>query len=133
VLDRARNGVFSLAAMPAYSSNHQQAGGRANFAEYFTADDEWIVFRRQLRGSIVFGTHNLVSDASFNEFHLILCRNVLIYFQRELQERVHQLFCESLVPLGYLGLGRSETVRFTACRDRYTTIDARERLFRKIR
>jgi chemotaxis protein methyltransferase CheR len=81
----------------------------------------------------VFGTHNLVSDASFNEFHLILCRNVMIYFTRELQARVHRLFHESLITFGYLGLGRSEAVRFTEFKDSYETLDPKERVFRKIK
>ena len=133
VLERARAGVFPLSAMQEYSRNYQLAGGRAPFADYFTADSESVVFRRHLRDQVVFGTHNLVSDASFNEFHLILCRNVMIYFRRELQERVHKLFHDSLVTFGYLGLGRSEAVRFTAYRDCYDPLDAKERVFKKIR
>ncbi|ATC66246.1 chemotaxis protein CheR [Nibricoccus aquaticus] len=133
VLERARAGVFPLAAMQEYSRNYQLAGGRVPFSDYFTADTESVIFRRHLRDNVVFGTHNLVSDASFNEFHLILCRNVMIYFQRELQERVHALFHDSLVTFGFLGLGRSEAVRFTAYRDCYDTIDAKERVFRKIK
>ncbi len=133
VLARARDGVFPLAAMQDYSRNYQLAGGRASLADYFTADSEWVVFRRSLRNSVVFGVHNLVSDASFNEFHLILCRNVLIYFRRELQDKVHGLFHSSLGQFGYLGLGRSEAVRFSSYHDCYEAIDARERVFRKIR
>ncbi len=133
VLDRARAGVFPLSAMQEYSRNYQLAGGRGPFADYFTADSESVVFRRQLRDNVVFGTHNLVSDASFNEFHVILCRNVMIYFRRELQERVHGLFHESLVTFGFLGLGRSEAVRFSAYKDCYDTVDAKERVFRKIK
>jgi chemotaxis protein methyltransferase CheR len=132
-LERARAGVFPLSAMQDYSRNYHLAGGKAPFLDYFTADAESAVFLRQLRDNVVFGTHNLVSDASFNEFHVILCRNVMIYFQRELQERVHRLFYDSLVTLGYLGLGRSEAVRFTTLASSYEAIDARERIFRKIR
>ena len=133
VLERARAGVFPLAAMQDYTKNYQLAGGMSSLSDYFTADSESVVFRRQLCENVVFGTHNLVSEASFNEFQAILCRNVMIYFQRELQERAHQLFHESLVTFGYLGLGRSETVRFTKFADAYEPVDARERLFRKIR
>lgn len=133
ILARARDGIFPLAAMQEYSRNYQLAGGRAAFSDYYTADTEWVVFRRELRNNVVFGVHNLVSDASFNEFHLILCRNVLIYFRRELQDRVHGLFYHSLGMFGYLGLGRSEAVRFTSWNDHYEAIEARERLFRKIR
>lgn len=133
VLERARAGVFPLAAMQEYSRNYQLAGGKLPFSDYFTADSEWVVFQRRLKDNVVFGTHNLVSDASFNEFHVILCRNVMIYFRRELQERVHQLFYDSLVTYGYLGLGKSETIRFTAHAGSYEVMDARERLFRKIK
>ena len=133
VVDRARAGVFPLAAMQDYSKNYLAAGGLAPFSDYYRADSEWVLFRPQLRDRVVFGTHNLVSDASFNEFHLILCRNVLIYFQRGLQERVHRLFHDSLVTFGYLGLGRSEAIRFTGVRDSYEVLNARERLFRKIK
>lgn len=133
VLDRARAGIFPLAAMQEYSSNYQASGGKVPFSDYFTADTESVIFRRQLRDNVVFGTHNLVSDASFNEFHVILCRNVMIYFRRELQERVHKLFYDSLVTYGYLGLGRSEAVRFTAQAQAYEPLSGRERLFRKIK
>jgi chemotaxis protein methyltransferase CheR len=133
VLDRARAGIFPLSVMQEYSRNYQMAGGKRPFSDYFVADSEWVVFSRQLRENVVFGTHNLASDASFNEFHLILCRNVLIYFRRELQARVHGLFHESLVTFGYLGLGRSETLRFTPYHDCYDVVNGRERLFRKIK
>lgn len=133
VLEKARAGVFPLSVMQEYSRNYQLAGGTTSFSEYFTADSESVVFRRQLRENVVFGTHNLASETTFNEFQVILCRNVMIYFARELQERVHQLFHDSLVTFGYLGLGRSETVRFTRIADCYEAVDARERLFRKVR
>ncbi len=133
VLSRARDGVYPLSQMKAYSRNYQLAGGRMPFSDYFTADSEWVVFRKHLRENVVFGTHNLVSDASFNEFHVILCRNVMIYFRRELQERVHRLFHDSLVMFGYLGLGRSEGVRLAGIAPCYEALDQRERLFRKVK
>ncbi|MEI9963278.1 MAG: CheR family methyltransferase [Limisphaerales bacterium] len=86
-----------------------------------------------MRENVVFSTHNLVSDASFNEFHAVFCRNVMIYFNRSLQERVHRLFHESLVTFGYLGLGRSESVRFSDCEDAYEAVSAKERIYRKIK
>lgn len=132
-LERARAGIFPLSAMQEYSRNYQRAGGTRPFHDYYTADSEWVVFQRSLRDNVVFGTHNLASDASFNEFHVILCRNVMIYFQRELQARVHRLIYDSLVTFGYLGLGRSETVRFTPHGPDYDAVGKRERLFRKIR
>ena len=133
VLERARAGVFPLSAMQEYSRNYQLAGGTRPFLDYFSADSEWVVFQRQLRDNVVFGTHNLVSDASFNEFHVILCRNVMIYFRRPLQERVHQLFYDSLIIFGFLGLGRSESIRFTPQAASYDALDRRERIYRKVR
>jgi len=133
VLQKARDGVFPLSAMQEYSRNYQLAGGTVPFSDYFTADSESVIFRQHLRDQIVFGTHNLVSDASFNEFNVILCRNVMIYFQRDLQEKVHRLFHDSLVMYGFLGLGRSEAVRYTSVASCYEPLDARERLFRKIK
>ena len=133
VLAEARAGVFPLAPMQEYSRNYQQAGGEQPFSDYFTADSQSVIFRPYLREQVVFGTHNLVSDASFNEFHVILCRNVMIYFQRELQDRVHRLFHESLVTYGHLGLGRSESIRFTSQAGSYEAVDAKQRLFRKLK
>lgn len=133
VLQKARDGVYPLAAMQEYSRNYQLAGGQASFADYFTADSESVIFRQHLREHVVFGTHNLVSDASFNEFNVILCRNVMIYFQRTLQDKVHRLFHDSLVMYGFLGLGRSEAVRYTSVGPCYEALDSRERLFRKIK
>lgn len=133
ILERARSGVFPISVMKEYTTNYLRAGGKATLSDYYTADSDWVVLRRSLRDNVVFGTHNLVSDSSFNEFHLILCRNVLIYFRRELQERVHRLFHESLVTFGFLGLGRAETVRFTTLHDSYVALDSRQKLFRKVR
>jgi chemotaxis protein methyltransferase CheR len=132
VLEKARAGIYPLAAMREYTRNYQKAGGHSSFADYYTADNESVVFRPFLRENVIFAAHNLVGDASFNEFHGIFCRNVMIYFNRELQDRVHRLFYESLPIYGYLGLGRSETIRFTPHEDAYAAICARERLYRKI-
>jgi chemotaxis protein methyltransferase CheR len=133
VLDKAKGGIYPLAAMQEYTRNYQRAGGLQSFAEYYTADSEYAIFRPSLRENIVFAVHNLVGDASFNEFHGIFCRNVMIYFNRELQQRVHRLFYESLLTFGYLGLGRSETIRFTPHENAYEEISPREKLYRKIK
>jgi len=133
VLNRARAGIFPLSVMQEYTRNYQQAGGHHSFAEYYTSDHEWVVFRSFLRENIIFATHNLVGDASFNEFHGIFCRNVMIYFNRALQERVHRLFYDSLVTFGYLGLGRSETLRFSESEPQYEAVSAKERIYRKIK
>jgi chemotaxis protein methyltransferase CheR len=132
VLAKAQSGIFPLAAMQEYTRNYQLAGGHRSFAEYYTADSNFAILRPELRANIVFAAHNLVGDASFNEFHGIFCRNVMIYFNRTLQERVHRLFYESLLTFGYLGLGRSETVRFTPHASAYEEVSAREKLYRKV-
>jgi chemotaxis protein methyltransferase CheR len=133
VLDKARAGIFPLAMMRDYTRNYQQAGGQNAFAEYYTSDHELVVFRSFLKENIIFATHNLVSDASFNEFHIVMCRNVMIYFNRPLQERVRRLFHESLVTFGFLGLGRSESIRFSDSEPQYEVISAKERIYRKIK
>ncbi len=133
VVQKARHGIFPLSAMQEYTRNYQRAGGTRSFAEYYTADSEFAILRPALRENVVFAVHNLVGDASFNEFHAIFCRNVMIYFNRSLQDRVHGLLYDSLMTYGYLGLGRSETIRFTPHAADYEEVSAREKLFRKIR
>lgn len=133
VITQAKSGIFPLSSMQAYTRNYQRAGGTGSFADYYTADSNFAILRPWLSENIVFAAHNLSSDASFNEFQAIFCRNVMIYFNRPLQNRVHSLLHESLVPFGYLGLGRSETVRFSAFQDSYESICSKERIFRKIR
>jgi chemotaxis protein methyltransferase CheR len=132
VLEKARSGIFPISVMQEYTRNYHHAGGQSSFAEYYTADHEFAIFRSALRENVVFAAHNLVGDTSFNEFHSIFCRNVMIYFNRSLQERVHGLFYDSLLTFGYLGLGRSENIRFSRHERNYETVYASERLYRKI-
>jgi chemotaxis protein methyltransferase CheR len=132
VLDLARAGSFPADKLPEYRTNYIDSGGRDDFARYHVVVGDRVRFRRSLRENIVFAQHNLASDRSFNEFHLVICRNVLIYFAPPLQDRVHELFHESLVRLGVLGLGHKESVRFTSFEDRYEELNGRERLWRKI-
>jgi chemotaxis protein methyltransferase CheR len=132
VLDRARAGVFPLEKMREYTQNYIRAGGKRAFSEYYLAKYDGAQFQRSLIDNVVFAQHNLVSDRSFNEFHTILCRNVMIYFDRALQDRVHSLFYESLTHFGVLGLGSKESIRFSPFEDRYEELDASERLFRKV-
>jgi chemotaxis protein methyltransferase CheR len=131
-IEQARNAIFPLSAMQDYTRNYQQAGGRASFSDYYTADGEAAIMRTFLKDNIVFGMHNLVTDGSFNEFQTIFCRNVMIYFNADLQARSHRLLYDSLAMFGYLGLGRGETVRFSPFEDRYEVVLGRERLYRKI-
>lgn len=132
ILEKAKSGIFPLAAMREYTGNYHNAGGEGAFAEYYTADSENAIFRPFLKKNIIFATHNLAGDASFNEFNAIFCRNVMIYFGSELQDRVHALLYGSLVTFGYLGLGRSETIRFSSCEKNYEVVSQKERIYRKI-
>ena len=132
VLDIAREGIFPLSQMQDYTQNYQHAGGHHAFAEYYTADNKHAIFRSSLRRNVVFAGHNLAVDSFFNEFHVVFCRNVMIYFNGALQERVHNLIFSSLVNFGYLGLGRSETTRFTKFERNYEQVQPGEKLFRKI-
>src|ERR671936_367914 len=133
VLERARTGVFPLDKMKEYTHNYIKAGGKRAFSEYYLAKYDGAQFQRSLIDNVVFAQHNLVSDRSFNEFHVIVCRNVMIYFDRALQDRVHRLFYESLITFGVLGLGQKESIRFSPYEERYEALDASERLYRKVR
>ncbi|MBE9012515.1 protein-glutamate O-methyltransferase CheR [Pseudanabaenaceae cyanobacterium LEGE 13415] len=132
VLQSARSGIFSLSSMQEYTQQYLKAGGKKSFSEYYTAAYESAIFRSSLRDNIVFSQHNLVTDGSFNEFNVIVCRNVLIYFDRTLQDRVHDLFYQSLCPFGILALGRQETLRFTSKHDRYEDLSKSEKLYRRL-
>ncbi len=132
VLARARQRIFPYASMREYGENYRQAGGRADFSGYYADDGHSAILRSFLQERIVFSQHNLVSDGSFNEFHLVLCRNVLIYFDPELQARAHRLMRESLVRFGFLGLGKGENPDYADRRDHYKEVAPRERLYRKI-
>jgi chemotaxis protein methyltransferase CheR len=132
VVDRARAGEFPLSRMRSYTENYLGAGGWGEFSRYYTAEGPVARFAPELMRNIVFAQHNLVSDGSFNEFHGILCRNVLIYFGNSLQRRVHTLFHDSLVNFGVLGLGHKETIRFTPLEHCYEPIDSREKLYRRV-
>jgi chemotaxis protein methyltransferase CheR len=133
VLEQARLGVFPLDKMQEYTQNYIRAGGARSFSEYYVARYDGARFARELADGVVFAQHNLVSDATFNEFHVITCRNVLIYFAQPLQERVHRLFYDSLATFGVLALGQKETIRFSPHEDEFEELDAEERLFKKVR
>ncbi|GGG04532.1 CheR family methyltransferase [Pontibacter amylolyticus] len=131
VLRQAKDGIFSATNMTAYTAAYYAAGGKRDFAEYYTSNYGSVKFNSSLVRNVVFYPHNLATDSSFNEFHLIVCRNVLIYFNRALQERVYQLFDESLVDLGYLALGKKETLAMSGISDRYDFVDKNNRIYRK--
>jgi chemotaxis protein methyltransferase CheR len=133
VLQRARQGIFPLDRMQEYTENYLRAGGKRSFSEYYTAKYDGALFNASLTRNIVFSQHNLVTDRSFSEFHVIFCRNVLIYFDKGLQNRVHSLFYESLVMLGILALGSKETLKFSQYEPCYEKLSSTEKLYRKVR
>ena len=131
VLEKAGQGIFPLSQMKQYSENYIASGGTKEFSTYYNANYSLVKFNEDLKEKMIFSTHNLVSDHSFNEFQLILCRNVLIYFDRDLQFKVLQLFDNSLDSLGYLALGTKETTDFSPISKRYKRLDS-EKIWRKI-
>jgi chemotaxis protein methyltransferase CheR len=133
VLSRARDGLIDPNGLKEYEENYRAAGGKAQLSDYYTAKYEGAMFRSTLRKNIVFAEHNLVTDSSFNEFNIIFCRNVMIYFNQTLQERVHELLYTSLRRLGVLALGRKESLKGATPHERnYEELDARERIYRKV-
>ena len=133
VLQRARQGIFPLDRMQEYTENYLRAGGKRSFSEYYTAKYDGALFNSSLTRNIVFSQHNLVTDRSFSEFHVIFCRNVLIYFDKTLQSKVHGLFYDSLAMFGVLVLGSKETLRFMSHEECYQQIAAPEKIFRKVK
>jgi chemotaxis protein methyltransferase CheR len=133
VLRAAKAGIYPLDAMQRYTSNYLQAGGTRAFSEYYTASYDHAMLHPALQRNILFTEHNLATDGAFNEFNVILCRNVMIYFTKPLQSRVHQLFYDSLVPFGILGIGSHETMRLTEYEHRYAAVSQGERLYKRLR
>jgi chemotaxis protein methyltransferase CheR len=133
VLQKAKAGIFPLSTMQENTSNYIAAGGTGTFSDYYTARYDYAIFRPSLRENGVFAQHNLVTDASFNHFNVILCRNVLIYFNNALQDRVQQLFLQSMEMFGILGLGKKESLKYTVVDGNYEVIDLEEKLYRRIK
>jgi chemotaxis protein methyltransferase CheR len=133
LLDQARAGIFPLGAMREWTANYLASGGKRAFSEYYTAAFDHSRFRASLRDNITFAQHNLVTDGTFNEFHVIWCRNVTIYFQKPLQRRVHELLYNSLIRFGILGLGSRESIAGTPHAEAYEPLVGEERLYRKVR
>ena len=132
VLQNASKGIFPLSKMKQYSESYIASGGQREFSYYYRANYENALFIEELKEKIVFATHNLVSDKTFNEFQLILCRNVMIYFEKELQDKVLLLFNNSLDQLGFLALGLKETIRFSPLANSFRIFNYKDRIWRKI-
>lgn len=133
VLDKVKKGIFPLVQMKQYSDNYIQSGGIRDFSEYYTTKYNLAKFDESLSQKVIVSTHNLVSDRSFNEFQLICCRNVLIYFDKELQDRVFKLFNESLDQLGFLALGSKENIKFSGIEKNFKQVAPKEKIWRKIK
>ena len=133
LLKKAKDGVYPLDKMRAYMDNYQLAGGTKKFTEFFEVRNEKTVFHPFLTQNVVFAQHNLAIDHSFNEFHVIICRNVMIYFDSFLQDRVHGLFYESLCTSGILGLGGKEDIAFNSHSHYYEAFDPEQKIYRKVK
>lgn len=130
-LDEAKKGIFALENVKQYTSNYQRAGGTASFSDYYHAQYGAITIDQSLKKNITVANHNLVMDGVFSETHLIMCRNVLIYFNKELQNRVLNLFYDSLARGGILCLGTKESLQFSEVQDRFSVIDAKSKIYQK--
>jgi chemotaxis protein methyltransferase CheR len=130
-LEHAREGIYDPAKLQEATRNYQQAGGKRSFSEYYLARYDAAAMDAALRERVVFSGHNLAMDGVFGEMHLILCRNVLIYFNRDLQNRALHLFTDSLVHGGYLCLGTKETLQFTDVSHCYDAVDSKARIYKK--
>ena len=133
VLKQARAGIFPVSTLQQGAANYARSGGVKSLSEYYTSLDGEAIFRASPRENILFSQHNLALEGSFNEFHLILCRNVMIYFTKPLQQRVHQLLYESLSMFGILGIGSKETLQFTPHEKDYEQLGVGSKLYRRIR
>jgi chemotaxis protein methyltransferase CheR len=131
-LEAARRGVFPLDRMRLYTENYQKAGGARAFSDYYTAAYGGALFDRALVENVTFADHSLATDSVFSETHFVSCRNVMIYFNRRLQNRVLGLFHESLCHRGFLGLGSKESIDFSSYGERFEALSKRERVFRKV-
>lgn len=130
-LQQAETGVYTIDRIAGFTENHRRSGGRGSLSNYYTAAYDRAMFDKSLRDHIVFSDHSLATDSVFAEMHLISCRNVLIYFTRDLQDRAVRLFREALCRKGFLGIGSKESLRFSSEADAFDTLIAGERIYQK--
>lgn len=131
VLRQAEEGIFALSSMQRFTKNYQESGGKASFADYYTARYDRAILMPALKEHIVFSHHNLVADAEFGEMQVVLCRNVMIYFKAALKERCLQLFDSCIPPGGFLCLGLKETLDGRKIGAHYEELAPRMRIYRK--
>ena len=132
VLKEARKGIYSLRNIKSYAENYSFTGLKGSITDHFTILYDAATIHNELKQNTLFSVHNLVSDNVFNEFQLISCRNVFIYFETELQEQILELFYKSLCPLGYLCLGSKETIRSEAFKKKFKVVNQKENIYQKI-
>lgn len=133
ILAKAKDGIYPMDLVRDYTTNYQKAGGKFSLSDYYTADYDNVVLKRSLKEQILFSSHNLVTDGVFGEMNIIFCRNVLIYFNRELQNKVLKLFSDSLCPGGFLCLGSKENLKFSDVARDFEVVAEREKIYRKKR
>lgn len=131
VLDIAKKGIYPIDRIKEFTANYQSAGGTQSFSDYYMANYDSVIYDKSLKNNMVFAEHNLVTDSVFAEVNLVICRNVLIYFNKELQNRVIDLFYDSLINGGYLGLGSKETIQFTSKAHNFEVISKEEKIYKK--
>lgn len=131
VLVKAQQGIFPIDCIKDYTYNYQQSGGGISFSDYYMADSSSVVIDQSLKEKIIFTDHNLVTDGVFGEMHVIICRNVLIYFNKELQNRVLTLFYDSLLYGGILCLGSKESLKFSKYEAKFQAVNLKQRIFQK--
>lgn len=131
ILSKAKEGIFPIDCMKKYTSNYIKAGGKKSFSDYYTAKYDSAIMERGLKANVVFADHNLATDGVFGEMNLIMCRNVLIYFDKKLQNRVLRLFRDSLCRGGFLCLGSKESIRFSECADDFEDVAKGKVIYRK--
>ncbi len=132
VLKKAKDGIYDISRLKQYTANYQKAGGLESFSDYYIAHNEHVILDQSLKKNILFSEHNLATDGVFGEMNLIMCRNVLIYFNRELQNRVIQLFFDSLAPEGFLAIGSKESLLFSNNANDFKEIVKKEKIYQRL-
>jgi chemotaxis protein methyltransferase CheR len=130
-LQKAQAGIYDLARVASFTENHRKSGARSSLSDYYTAAYGGVMLDKSLRQHIVFSDHSLATDSVFAEVHLVSCRNVLIYFDRQLQDRAVGLFRDALVRRGFLGIGSKESLRFSSHADAFEELVRDDRIYRR--
>jgi chemotaxis protein methyltransferase CheR len=130
-IKKANKGIYEIDTIKGYTSNYQKSGGKRSFSDYYMANYNSVIIDKSLKENVVYAEHNLVTDGVFTEANLIICRNVLIYFNRELQDKVFKLFNDSLITGGFLALGTKETIQFSSINNKFSTISSGNKIYKK--